>query len=134
MKPFSLWFRRQLDAKGMTRGDFARRAGVSARTVTAWYNGERVPDPTSCDIIADVLTLSIDHVLERAGHRPVPDEVDPVKAELLATLERIDLTPEWEVTIREVLAAARRGSEQVTRRPRPAPARSEPPGVGATRR
>jgi transcriptional regulator with XRE-family HTH domain len=104
MADFAPWFRRQLDRRAWSRSDFAGRASVSARTVTAWYNGERVPDPPSCDVIADVLGLDLDYVLLKAGHRPaIEPEADPAIAEIAAQLRRVRLKRSREDILRDLI-------------------------------
>lgn len=45
--------------------------------MSAYINGHRVPDPDTCDKIADVLSIDLDLVLWQAGHRPNIDVIDP---------------------------------------------------------
>lgn len=60
-----------------TQADFARRLNVAPQVVSKWMLGQRLPDPHSCDLIADALSLDLDLVLWHAGHRPNLDVIDP---------------------------------------------------------
>lgn len=70
------WLRRQLERREWSQADFARKLGTSTGSVSMWLNGQRIPDPESCDRIADLLRADGDYVLTLAGHRPA----DPVYA------------------------------------------------------
>lgn len=94
---FSQWFARQLTRHEWTQSDFARRAKVATSTVSNWASGARVPDPTSCDLIADVLRVPLDEVLAAAGHRPLLDDrilPDDPRAALWTLAKEIDWTPD----------------------------------------
>jgi transcriptional regulator with XRE-family HTH domain len=87
---FAEWFRKQLDRRGWSQADFARAAGLAHATVSTWYRGVRVPDPESCDRIADALHIDVETVLRMAGHLPPEPADDPPEvAELIAMLRRV---------------------------------------------
>lgn len=93
---FAVWFLRQLRSRDWTQADFARKTGIATGTVSNWKRGIRIPDPGSCDVIADVLGVDRDLVLAVAGHRP---EVDPIsdddpRREMHALVDLIDWAPE----------------------------------------
>jgi transcriptional regulator with XRE-family HTH domain len=67
---FGVWLERQLRSRELTQSEFARRTEVRQGMVSNWITGKRIPDPGSCDRIADALGLPIDEVLIQAGHRP----------------------------------------------------------------
>lgn len=93
---FAIWFQHQLDRREWNRSDFARKAGVSTAAANYWASGKRLPDPPACDVIADVFGVSVDEVLERAGHKP-PDVVlapDDPRRELHALIDRAVWTPD----------------------------------------
>lgn len=74
---FADWFRNELRRREWTQAEFARRAKMAPSTVSTWTSGDRIPDPDSCDLIADVLLRDLDEVLEAAGHRPPSYELPP---------------------------------------------------------
>jgi len=75
--------------------EFAHKVGTSTGTVSMWVMGKRIPDPASCDRIADALGIDLDIVLYQAGHRPqatppsTPDPSDP-RTEILRLVKRVD--------------------------------------------
>lgn len=83
-----MWLRRQLQRREMRQADLARRVGTSPGTVSSWVNGQRVPDPASCDRIADALGVDVDEVLMLAGHRPRIEEEESQEVRDLAALMR----------------------------------------------
>lgn len=70
---FGEWLRQELDKRGLSQADFARRVGTSPGLVSNWINNRRVPDPASAERIADGLSMNPDVVLAAAGHRPLRD-------------------------------------------------------------
>lgn len=67
---FATWLAQQLAQKNLSQAELARRVKTSTGSVSMWINGQRVPDPSSIDKIADVLFVDVDEVLAIAGHRP----------------------------------------------------------------
>lgn len=93
--PFGLWLKRQLDRRDMTRPEFARAIHKSPARLSEWINGKRIPDPKSCDLIADALGVDLDLVLWQAGHRPPTKEIDPEdpKIAIYGLVDRVHWTP-----------------------------------------
>lgn len=93
---FDVWFRRQLVRREWSQADFAKRANLAPSTVSTWATGDRLPDPSSCRIIADTLLIDEDVVLNVAGHRSDIEPLGPddPRRHLLAYIHRIDWTPE----------------------------------------
>jgi transcriptional regulator with XRE-family HTH domain len=91
---FSEWFQRQIKRREWTQADFARRANIAQSTVSTWWTGARVPEPYSCDLIADVLGISYQEVMQVAGHLPPdrPTSEDDPRIILHALVDRIDWT------------------------------------------
>jgi transcriptional regulator with XRE-family HTH domain len=89
---FGNWLRRKLKDQGMSQSDLARAMETSTGTVSMWVTGKRVPDPDSCDRIADVLLLDLDVVLFQAGHRPLTQHLSPddPALEFHGLIDRID--------------------------------------------
>lgn len=73
---FGGWFQKQLDSRGWSQADFHRRSGLPRSTISTWATGQRLPDPESVDLIADVFGLPVDTVLTIAGHRPAVEPLD----------------------------------------------------------
>src|SRR5215213_3090756 len=93
---FAEWLRTQLRRRGWTAAELARRLHVPSGTISRWMSGERQPSSRSCDLLADVLSVDLDLVLTLAGHRPGPEAAAPddQRADIIALLERITLTPD----------------------------------------
>lgn len=76
-EPFPKWLKRQLERREWRQVDLAKRADISTTSVSHYLNGNRIPDPVTCDRIADALGADRDLVLALAGHRPPVDPIDP---------------------------------------------------------
>lgn len=102
---FGRWLQHQLDRRGWKQADLARKMPATTGTISHWITGKRIPDPASCDLIADVLGIDIDVVLGVAGHRPNVQALDPdsVEAELSGLVHRIAWTEERAATVRMIL-------------------------------
>lgn len=85
-----------MDRRDWRQVDLAKRADISTTSVSHYLNGNRIPDPVTCDRIADALAVDRDLVLALAGHRP-PDQPidpnDPVTA-ILGAAKKVRWTPE----------------------------------------
>lgn len=89
---FGVWLRREIRRAGINQTELARRVGTSGGTVSMWAHDQRVPDPGSCDRIADALGVDLDLVLFYAGHRPLttpPDPDDP-KINVQGLVDRVN--------------------------------------------
>lgn len=104
---FGNWFRQQLERREWSQQDFSRKAKLSPSTVSDWARGQKIPDPSSIDVIADVFGIDVDEVLTRAGHRPQVEPFDPddPKREFRAMISRLEMTEEKEVALRALLRA-----------------------------
>lgn len=93
---FGAWLASQLARRDWSQADFARRIGKSSGAVNMWINGNRIPDPASCDLIADALGrgVSLDDVLIAAGHKDAPDS-RRLNADQERIIERIRRLP-WD--------------------------------------
>lgn len=95
-KEFGEWLLGRLRRREWNLSDLARAMDRSPSMVSRWSRGERLPDPRSCDLLADALGLDRDEVLARAGHRPEADPIpmgDP-RRELHALIDKITWTDE----------------------------------------
>lgn len=104
---FAGWFKRQLRSRDWTQADFARRSGCATGTISNWARGTRVPDPPSCDVIADIFGIDRDDVLDRAGHRPAAEPVpdDDPRHQLHALIDHINWR-DVDSTARKMIVAA----------------------------
>jgi transcriptional regulator with XRE-family HTH domain len=102
---FSTWFKRHLRTNDWTQADFARKTGIATGTISNWARGYRVPDPPSCDLIADILGIDRDKVLALAGHRPLDLELAPddPRRDLKALIDRVAWDEERVDTVRGML-------------------------------
>lgn len=58
--------------RGISLRKMASETGISASTLSRWYEGKQTPSPQSCKMLAQYLLLPIEHVLALAGHlRPL---------------------------------------------------------------
>ena len=58
--------------RGISLRRLARESGVSASTLSRWRDGKQTPSPRSCKMLAEYLSLPVEHVLALAGHlRPL---------------------------------------------------------------
>lgn len=90
---FAEWFRGKLAEFGEDKAEFVERSGIPLRTVTSWYNGERLPSARNADKLADLLNERREVVWELAGHlTPEPGEilVTDARYPVLAMLEKVD--------------------------------------------
>lgn len=99
---FGEWFAHQLKRRDLTQADFARNFGFATGVVSNWVTGKRVPDPASCERIADALNVDPDMVLIYAGHRPNIEELAPddPRTDLIALVRRVQWNEEREALIR----------------------------------
>jgi transcriptional regulator with XRE-family HTH domain len=89
---FGPWLKSQIQARGMTQGEFAQAVGVSATSVSRWIAGDQ-PKGIHIDAIADVLVLDYDVVATRAGYRPrelLQIDPDSPEAQLLPYIRAVD--------------------------------------------
>src|SRR5690242_15637061 len=64
---FGAWSQRQLERREWTQSDLSRRSGISHGRISDWVRDVRLPNPDSCDKLADALGIELDEVLARAG-------------------------------------------------------------------
>jgi transcriptional regulator with XRE-family HTH domain len=102
---FGPWLRKQLRIRELSESDFARKLKRPPSMVNRWARGVRIPNPASCDLIADVLGIDVDVVLWQAGHRPVAPglDADDPRIEIHGLVDRVNWTPANLRIIRGVL-------------------------------
>jgi transcriptional regulator with XRE-family HTH domain len=54
--------------RGISLRRLGRESGVSASTLSRWREGKQIPSPKSCKMLAEYLSLPVEHVLALAGH------------------------------------------------------------------
>ncbi len=54
--------------RGISLRRLARESGVSASTLSRWREGKQTPAPKSCKMLAEYLSLPVEHILALAGH------------------------------------------------------------------
>ena len=54
--------------RGISLRGLGRESGVSASTLSRWRKGKQTPSPRSCKMLAEYLSLPVEHVLALAGH------------------------------------------------------------------
>lgn len=69
--------------KNMTQQELAEKLNITDRAISNWENGRRLPDYTSLPLLAEVLDISIQELLN--GHKMSKEEL----IELKDTLENI---------------------------------------------
>ena|SRR3990167_1019554 len=65
---FSAWLQAEMDRRGYTQAELARRSGLSGATVSLILSGERAPGARTCKALAHALGLPDITVLRAAGH------------------------------------------------------------------
>ena len=68
------------EQRGISLRVLAKEAGVNASSMCRWREGKQMPSPESCKIIAEFLSLPIQHIFAMAGYlRPLHrDNIDSV--------------------------------------------------------
>lgn len=105
MRSFGWWLKHQLDTRGWSQSDFARRSGIDRSVISRWILDRRKPELDSAQAIADALGVPIEVVLLRLGLDPQAlASVDSRVEGIIAELRRIEATPDriasLEATIR----------------------------------
>ncbi len=54
--------------RGISLRKLGRDSGVSASTLCRWREGKQTPSPNSCKMLAEYLSLPVEHILALAGH------------------------------------------------------------------
>jgi len=105
MPAFSEWLTKQLKRREWNRSDFARRANIPPQTVQTWTSGRSIPDPASCDLIADVLGIAYQEVMQVAGHLPPdrPTSEDDPRIILHALIDRVGWNQDRLGTVESIL-------------------------------
>lgn len=71
---FNGWLAEMMDRNGVSASTLALRLHVGESTVRRWLKGSNIPDPASCNKIAEFFSRRPAEVLMRAGHLPMDGE------------------------------------------------------------
>ena len=90
---FGAWLEGQLRRRDLNQTEFANAVGVSTSTVSRWL-GDRQPDASYADRIADALQLDVSDVMAKMGYLPASsdDGDSPELRQIIALLRRVQLT------------------------------------------
>lgn len=105
MGSFAAWLKQHNRRREWNQVDLARKVGASTSTVSRWIAGTVIPDPASCERIADAFLLPLDDVLIAAGHKP-PDAryaPDDPRSTVSALAGRVRWTPERQGAVEALL-------------------------------
>lgn len=85
---FVSWLVEELDDRGWSQRELARRAGISAASVNQILGEQREPSPDFCISLASAFRLPAEFILRKAGHLPPgpKEETDP---RIRATVEQL---------------------------------------------
>jgi transcriptional regulator with XRE-family HTH domain len=78
MKPFPEWLQAEMNKRGWSQGELARRAGVSRPAISNILSESRQPQAATCEAIARALGLPAEDVFRRAGILPPEPNSDPI--------------------------------------------------------
>lgn len=94
MKDFSVWLLEEVNERGWTFAELAKRAGMNTGTLSRVLNETRNPGPDFCTAIARALGIPVEEVFRRAGLLPQlsANEDEQVIRELMDILK--NMTPE----------------------------------------
>ena len=77
---FTKWLHAELEARGWSQSDLARRGGVTAPSISRVASGQRAPGLRVCGAIAVAFGISVYDVMRRAGiEKFVPSESEEAK-------------------------------------------------------
>jgi len=125
-KDFPLWLLLEIEKKGWSQSELARRAGLSRTAINDIINRKTSPGPDFCRSIAKALGYPQEYVFRLAGliTDPYPPSTDPethMLAQLLTQLSPED-REELLALVRLKLARRQTSSTSTTQQSRPKPA------------
>jgi transcriptional regulator with XRE-family HTH domain len=90
---FSEWLNKQLDQRGWSQGELARRAGISQGAISNVLSGKREPGADFCMKVAQALGEAPEKVLKLAGILPASEaEIREIRTEEMLAIYRT-MTP-----------------------------------------
>jgi len=91
---FVTWLIDELEDRGWSQRELARRSGLSATTVSQILTGQRDISPDVCLDFARALRLPPEDMLRRAGHLPPARDEDDIDAEARFLVQKLqDILP-----------------------------------------
>ena len=70
MTEIGKWLEQQLEQRGWSSSELARRAGISQSSVSNVLTGKQIPGLEFCKGVAKALGIHAEELLQRAGHLP----------------------------------------------------------------
>jgi len=89
MNKFAQWLNKEIEKRGWSYREFARRAGVSVSAVSDVINTDRTPSLKFYRGVSQAFRLPLDDVLRHAGVLPTFDADDPRIGEMLYYFEQL---------------------------------------------
>ena len=99
---FAEWLSDQLEERGWSQAELARRANTSRSSINGLITGSRNPGPELTSAIANALRLPESIVFKMAGILSPTTDIDELKEQIL--METADMSPEEQ---QEILAYIR---------------------------
>ena len=90
MKNFPEWLLGEIEKRGWTQAELARRAEVTPAQISRVLSQAQQPGPDTCTGIARALRISPEEVFRRAGLLPPQPEETPTSRELLYMFMQLD--------------------------------------------
>jgi transcriptional regulator with XRE-family HTH domain len=117
MEDFVTWLNTELNARGWSRSELARRGGVSAEAISQAISGKTRPGLKLCRAVAKAFGLSLEEVQRRAGLLPTYGAVPPRFKELGERLRKLSNSDQQFIldTMEDVLNLAETKPEYRTR-------------------
>ena len=83
------WINENLQKRGWTRADLARRTKISQSAYSMIFSGQREPGNDVLSALAKVFDLDLENVFRIAGILPAPKEWSPTQAEWDDVFDRL---------------------------------------------
>lgn len=81
MNSFGSWVLQEIDQRGWSQSELARRAHASRGSISNIVTGKRDPGPEMCGALARAFNYPPEFVFIKAGLLPSKEEMDPTLAE-----------------------------------------------------
>lgn len=89
-RTFGEWLKERITEVGTNARQLAIATRINPSSISNWISGKRVPSMESCYLLADALTLDVDEVLSRAGHRqPLEGSGNPARQEVHRLVDQL---------------------------------------------
>lgn len=117
---FSEWLYQQIDKRGWSQSELARRAKVSRTAISNVLNNNRQPGTDLCLAIADAFKMPPEHVFRAAGLLPPNPDNDPLLDRANHLLAQLPPEKQQEALAFLDFLVERSQSSEPDTRPRPA--------------